>query len=83
MAEKILEFDVRIIQSRRYRIPYNKAVEILKEEYGNINCEKWSECEMADVLYPCSEIKDYEDNDYYEYNYGTDYEITNAELSEE
>ena len=83
MAEKILEFDVKVVQDRKFRVPYDKAIELLKE-VGQEDCEKWSECEMADYLYSCSsEIAEYEDEDFYEYNYGTDYEITNAELSEE
>ena len=84
MAEKVLEFDVRVVQNRKFRVPYDKAIKLLKEEYDQEDCENWAECEVADYLYSCAnEIAEYEDEDFYEYNYGRDYEITDAELVEE
>ena len=79
---KTLEFDVRIVQNRKFKIPYDKAVELLKEE-GQEDCENWSECEIADYLYSTvNEIAEYEDEDFYDLNYGTDYEITDTEITE-
>ncbi|MBO7732191.1 MAG: hypothetical protein J6S67_06555 [Methanobrevibacter sp.] len=74
-----IQFDVKVTQNKRFLVPYNKALELIKEDgedYSN-----WNEYDIAEYLYSMQqEITDYEDEDYCDNPYWNDVEITDVNL---
>lgn len=81
MTQDRIKFNVRVIQNRRFDLPLDKAIEIIKD-MGHEDCENWSNEEIADYLFgSCSEVLPYEDLKYSDSCYGGhNYEVEMAEV---
>ena len=75
---KEITFDVKEIKNRRFTLPYDKAIELIKED--GEDCTNWSDLEIAEYLYSIQqEIADYEDDNF---SYWNDTEITDLDVTE-
>ena len=81
MENERIRFDVKVVQNRRFDLPLDKAIEIIKD-MGYDDCEEWSNEEIADYLFgSCSEVLPYEDLEYSDSCYGShNYEVELAEV---
>lgn len=77
---KEITFDVKVIQNRRFTLPYDVALKLIEDEGEDYS--DWDEQDIAEYLFGMSqEITEYEDEDYSD-GYWDNTEVTNVEITE-